>query len=154
MTYELISDRVSCPPNGSRVGKGEHQGLSTRVTGNSWAMVSLCDICRTVVVNFKPSSHRNDCPRTRMKSNNLPLSVTLRDLALLRASDIDLSTVLEPSQDHSYEDSLERSLEFMKQARAAMKLVNNDNIEGLGARIDEIRTQCEDILSNLGTVSE
>jgi hypothetical protein len=84
-----------------------------------------------------------------MKSNNLPLSVTLRDLALLRASDADLSSVLEPSKDNSHEDSLQRSLEFAKEARTVMKLANNGSIDTQGARIDEIRTQCEDILSNL-----
>jgi len=84
-----------------------------------------------------------------MKSNNLPLSVTLRDLALLRASDVDLSSVLEPSKDNSHEDSLQRSSEFAKEARTVMKLANNGSIDSQGARIDEIRTQCEEILSNL-----
>jgi hypothetical protein len=84
-----------------------------------------------------------------MKSNNLPLSVTLRDLALLRASDVDLSSVLEPSKDNSYEDALRRSLEFAKEARAVIKLANNGSIDSQGERIDEIRTQCEEILSNL-----
>lgn len=84
-----------------------------------------------------------------MKQNNLPLSVTLKDLAVLKASDIDLSSVLEPSKDSSHEESLQQSLDLAKEARMVMKLANNGSIENEGARIDGIRAQCEDILANL-----
>jgi len=84
-----------------------------------------------------------------MKPNSLPLSVTLNDLALLRASDVDLSSVLEPSKETPFEESLQSSLELAKEARAVMKIANNGSIDNQGARIDGIRAQCEEVLTNL-----
>ncbi|KAG8869071.1 helicase [Serendipita sp. 405] len=72
-----------------------------------------------------------------MKSNNLPFSVTLKDLAVLRASDVDLSTVLEAQEPSSNTESLERSREFIKEARAALKIANSESVEKQGARIEE-----------------
>ncbi|KAG8799999.1 helicase [Serendipita sp. 398] len=73
-----------------------------------------------------------------MKSNNLPFSVTLKDLAVLRASDVDLSTVLEAQEPSSNTESLERSREFIKEARAALKIANSESVEKQGARIEEV----------------
>ncbi|PVF93833.1 hypothetical protein CPB86DRAFT_714552 [Serendipita vermifera] len=84
-----------------------------------------------------------------MKSNTLPLSVTLKDLAILRASEVDLSQVLEPSKPTEYDESLQRSLEFAKEARKALKLANNGSIEHQGSRIDEVRALGEEILAVL-----
>ncbi|KAG8814011.1 helicase, partial [Serendipita sp. 399] len=73
-----------------------------------------------------------------MKSNNLPFSVTLRDLAILRASGVDLATVLEPQEPSSNGESLERSREFIKEARAALKIANSDSVDRQGASIEEL----------------
>jgi hypothetical protein len=84
-----------------------------------------------------------------MKPNTLPLSVTLKDLAVLRASEVDLSQVLEPSKPTEYDESLQRSLEFAKEARKALKLANNGSIEQQGGRIEEVRALGEEMLAVL-----
>jgi hypothetical protein len=84
-----------------------------------------------------------------MKQNGLPLSVTLRDLAVLRASEVDLSKVLAPQDASPDDEQLQRSLEFSKEARNALKLANNGSIERQGARIDEIRALGEQVLEAL-----
>jgi hypothetical protein len=84
-----------------------------------------------------------------MKQSGLPLSVTLRDLAVLRASEVDLSKVLAPQEASPDDEQLERSLEFSREARKALKLANNGSIERQGTRIDEIRALGEQVLEAL-----
>lgn len=84
-----------------------------------------------------------------MKEGGLPLSVTLRDLAVLRASEVDLSKALPPQEASPDDEYLQRSLEFAKEARKALKLANNDSVERQGARIEEIRAMGEQILDAL-----
>ncbi|CCA73273.1 hypothetical protein PIIN_07228 [Serendipita indica DSM 11827] len=85
-----------------------------------------------------------------MKSQSLPLSVTLRDLALLRASDVDFSSILDAENvDGTHQESLQRSQEFIKEARSALRLANNESIEQQGARIEEIRALGEQTLAAL-----
>jgi hypothetical protein len=98
-----------------------------------------------------------------MTSNHkpLPLSSTLRDLALLRASDIDLTSLLPPKPTPSSEpdfvakvdvdDSVRRSYEFAREARAAVKILNNGEVDREGARLETgVRNQLEDVLKGLG----
>ncbi|KAI0769571.1 hypothetical protein BD413DRAFT_613623 [Trametes elegans] len=95
-------------------------------------------------------------------SHPLPLSSTLHDLALLRASDLDLAALLPPSSsadadggsssgaaDPAVEASVQRSLEFSHQARAALKLLHTDAVEKEGARLDEVRERLEDVVHGL-----
>ncbi|KAG8837886.1 hypothetical protein FRC18_007469 [Serendipita sp. 400] len=89
-----------------------------------------------------------------MKSNNLPFSVTLKDLAVLRASDVDLSTVLEAQEPSSNTESLERSREFIKEARATLKIANSESVEKQGARIEEVRTLGDGLLVALENPDE
>ncbi|KAH9912771.1 uncharacterized protein BXZ73DRAFT_107219 [Epithele typhae] len=86
----------------------------------------------------------------------LPLSSTLHDLALLRASDLDLGTLLpsptttdESTAPDEVEASAARSREFAKEARAALKLANTDAAEREGARVDGIRARLEDALEGV-----
>ncbi|KAI0360830.1 hypothetical protein OH77DRAFT_1418849 [Trametes cingulata] len=94
----------------------------------------------------------------------LPLSSTLHDLALLRASDLDLSSLLPPpalssgatesesagsTSDTAVEESVRRSLEFSREARAALKLLHTDAVEKEGARVDAVREKLEDVLEGL-----
>ncbi|KAI0633899.1 hypothetical protein C8Q77DRAFT_1058271 [Trametes polyzona] len=103
----------------------------------------------------------------------LPLSSTLHDLALLRASDLDLAALLPPSSapapapasaplssgapseshatetDDPVEQSVQRSLEFAREARAALKLLHSDAVEKQGARVDGVRERLEDVARGL-----
>ena len=72
------------------------------------------------------------------KANPLPLEKTLRDLALIRACEINLSELVPNTQNASDElsedssASVERSYEFVKEARAALKLLNREEVEKQG----------------------
>ncbi|EIW62439.1 uncharacterized protein TRAVEDRAFT_68881 [Trametes versicolor FP-101664 SS1] len=86
----------------------------------------------------------------------LPLSSTLHDLALLRASDLDFATLLPPStssrtekDDPAVEQSVQRSLEFSREARAALKLLHTDAVDKQGARVDDVREKLEDVVQGL-----
>ncbi|KAI0818464.1 hypothetical protein BC628DRAFT_1424069 [Trametes gibbosa] len=86
----------------------------------------------------------------------LPLSSTLHDLALLRASDLDFAALLPPSAasagagvDPDVEKSVQRSLEFSREARAALKLLHTGAVESQGARVDVVREKLEDVVLGL-----
>ncbi len=90
------------------------------------------------------------------KANPLPLEKTLRDLALIRACDIDLSNLVPNGQSASDEpanhvsaSAVERSYEFVKQARAALKLLNREEVEKQGDRIEAIRGILDDTLKGV-----
>ena len=91
------------------------------------------------------------------RSNPLPLEDTLRDLALLRACDIDLSSLVpdpqsrarEGSANTDVETSVDRSYEFVKQGRAALKILNREEVEKQGNKIEDVRIALEDALDGL-----
>ena len=100
------------------------------------------------------------------QTHPLPLSSTLHDLALLRASDLDFAALLtETSTPASssnanasthagtiapeVEASVQRSLQFSREARAALKLAHGDAVEREGARVDEVREKLEDVMKGL-----
>ncbi|KAI0093136.1 hypothetical protein BDY19DRAFT_922258 [Irpex rosettiformis] len=93
------------------------------------------------------------------KANPLPLGETLRDLALLRSCDIDLSTLLSANKstttlaaDQSEVDgTVERSYEFVREARAALKILNRDEVEKQGGRVEDIRSTLDDVEQGLDT---
>lgn len=90
----------------------------------------------------------------------LPLSSTLHDLALLRASDLDLASLLPQSPDTdgakqasstdaAVEESVQRSLQFSREARAALKLLHSDAVGREGAKVEDVRGRLEDVLAGL-----
>ena len=92
----------------------------------------------------------------------LPLSSTLHDLALLRASDLDFSSLLSSTSSPSdnaasdasvatpeVEESVKRSMDFSHEARAALKLVHTDAVDRQGARVEEVRARLEDVMKGL-----
>lgn len=87
------------------------------------------------------------------KSNPLPLDETLRDLAVLRATDVDLSELLPQSVPLDSESdvyhSVDKSYEFVKEARDAMKMYNRGKVEKQGERVEELRSKLEDVLKGL-----
>lgn len=98
---------------------------------------------------------------TKKKGSPLPLGDTLRDLALLRASDCDLTAALptqaatqEPSSGSTSRDvdtSVERSYEFVKETRAAIRLLHRGEADRQGGRVEDVRSRLEDVVAGLET---
>ncbi|KAM5530130.1 hypothetical protein V8D89_016208 [Ganoderma adspersum] len=99
----------------------------------------------------------------------LPLSSTLHDFALLRASDLDFASLLPPApqqdspgnpdetsrdSDTAVEDSVQRSIQFSREARAALKLLHTDAVEREGTRVDQVRQKLEDAMKGLDGTDE
>ena len=101
------------------------------------------------------------------KLKPLPLSETLRDLALLRASDLNLSTLLpgtspesssvqtvttpDDSETATVDSSVARSYELAVEARKTIRILNTASIDSQGGKVDKIRSQLEDVLKGLET---
>ena len=91
------------------------------------------------------------------KTNPLPLKETLRDLALLRSCDVDLSALIPtsaseatPANERSEADAtVERSYEFVKEARAALKILNREEVVKQGGRVEDIRSTLDDVAQGL-----
>ncbi|KAJ7072461.1 hypothetical protein C8F01DRAFT_1104068 [Mycena amicta] len=78
----------------------------------------------------------------------LSLNATLRDLALLRVSEVDLSSTLPAPltpTTGTTDSTLTRSYEFVAEARAAMKLHNKGDVEKAGAMVDSVRQNAEQL---------
>lgn len=94
---------------------------------------------------------------SKSKPNPLPLADTLRDLAFLRATDFDLSSVLPavslPSStsvtENDVEESVKKSYEFVTEARAALKILNRQEVEKQGERLEGVRNRLEDVVAGL-----
>ena len=101
-------------------------------------------------------------------SKPLPLEATLHDLAILRASDIDLSKCIPNASDSNIPDGssdssshrpggatnerdrlLDQSYEYVKEGRSAIRLLHRGDVDVQGSRGDSIRETLEDIVSGL-----
>jgi len=91
----------------------------------------------------------------------LPLSDLLRDLALIRASDTELSEILKATSSASEntnnstsgDDAVQQSYEFVKQARAALKIQNRGDLDRVGNKLDHGREGLEEVLKGLDSSS-
>ena len=99
----------------------------------------------------------------------VPLSLgdTLRDLALLRASGVDLVEAIgegdvdvgvegqsQSRQRESEKDRLvEKSFEFVRETRAALRVVYKDDVGEQGKRIDELREGLEECVAGMDSNS-
>ncbi|KAG8213512.1 hypothetical protein J3R82DRAFT_10144 [Butyriboletus roseoflavus] len=91
------------------------------------------------------------------KSKPLLLSDTLRDLALLRASSVDLSSILsqEPSSGASTTESsellmsTERSYEFVNETRGALRVYNSGELQKKHAEIQKVQGELDEVLKGL-----
>ena len=107
---------------------------------------------------------------TPKQTHPLPLSSTLHDLALLRASDLDFAALLTetstpapPSNVNAsthagtaapeVEASVQRSLQFSREARAALKLAHGDAVEREGAKLEDARARLDDAVRGLDAES-
>lgn len=94
---------------------------------------------------------------SKSKPNPLPLADTLRDLAFLRATDFDLSSVLPAASPPSstsvtesdVEESVKKSYEFVTEARAALKILDRQEVEKQGERLEGVRNRLEDVVAGL-----
>ena len=90
----------------------------------------------------------------------LPLNDTLKDLALLRASDVDLSSCLPDDNgatkdvDEEKEKTVARSYEFVREARAALRILNRGEVDNQVAKVDAIRGQLDEIMTGLSSEAE
>jgi hypothetical protein len=91
-------------------------------------------------------------------SKPFPLEESLRDLALLRASEIDVSSLLPPAKSpdmgipasqSAVEVSLKDSFELVREARLALKIHNRNEVESQGGRVEEVRTKLDELLSGI-----
>ena len=113
---------------------------------------ALCSLRRLIL--FTMSS--------KPKSNPFALEDTLRDLALLRASDLDLSSLLtattspktpvQPEGQSEVDISVELSYEFAREARKAIKIQNREGVDVQGERVEEARSKLEGVLHGLEDV--
>jgi hypothetical protein len=91
----------------------------------------------------------------------LALEDTLRDLAILRASNVDLAAVLAsttttttaptplPTTAATKDISLSRSYEFARAARVAIKIENRGDVEAQVERVNDVRGKLEDVAAGL-----
>ena len=99
-------------------------------------------------------------PAPARKKDAPPLAFedTLRDLAILRASSVDLAAVLASnttlpttsSADTTEEEvSVARSYEFAQAARAAIKIRNRGDVEAQVERVNDVRDKLEEVALGL-----
>ena len=119
-----------------------------------------------------PPATENTAKARRKDAPPLALEDTLRDLAILRASDIDLTAVLASTTTASgpvstilpttaaasdaaeeakaaMEVSVSRSYEFARAARVAIKIKNRGDVEAQVERVNDVRGKLEDIAAGL-----
>lgn len=96
------------------------------------------------------------------KANLLPLSETLRDLALLRASDLDLASLLPKTSNsasstnkgNEIDTSVNISFDFASEARQAIRIMNRGDIDTQGGKVEIVRSGLEDLLQGLAVRHE
>ena len=105
----------------------------------------------------------NSAKAKRKDAPPLALEDTLRDLAILRASGVDLSAVLTsttasaPAEPVSTttttttdaDTSVSRSYEFARAARVAIKIRNKGDVEAQVERVNDARDKLEDVAAGL-----
>lgn len=84
--------------------------------------------------------------KTKTDAHALPLDSTLRDLALLRAFEVDLSSLLphEAPSESAVDKSVARSHEFAREARTAIRMFNRGSVDEQGERLEGVRVVLED----------
>ena len=101
------------------------------------------------------STNENPSLYERKKDVPPPLALedTLRDLAVLRASNVDLAAVLDtaplPTTTTATDASVLRSYEFARAARAAIKIRNRGDVEAQVERVNDVRDKLEDVAAGL-----
>lgn len=98
------------------------------------------------------SNHLPNILKMSSKKSKIPtlaMSDILKDLAVLRANDVDLDQLRENAPRDELDESIEKARELSKEARAALKVQSQELVENEGTRIDELRERLEDAVSRL-----
>ena len=98
------------------------------------------------------------------KTKPLSLSETLRDLALLRAADVNLASVLSPDESsppttalttsQTVDASVQESFEFAREARAVVRMLHRGDVDKEGRKIDEMRGLMQEVLDGLSDTAQ
>ncbi|KAG1851661.1 hypothetical protein F4604DRAFT_1304175 [Suillus subluteus] len=91
------------------------------------------------------------------KGTPLPLHDTLRDLALLRASSVDLSGLIAddptssqaPREVEGVEESAIQSYAFVREVRTALRIHNSGEAQKQATRIETVQVELVDVLRSL-----
>jgi hypothetical protein len=131
---------------------------------------AFCSQPPKALASMSPESNAKATPATenlakarRKDAAPLALEDTLRDLAILRASSVDLSAVLascpplpttsavsDTTEEAAAMDvSVSRSYEFARAARTAIKIRNRGDVEAQVERVNDVRDKLEDVASGL-----
>ncbi|KAE9400699.1 hypothetical protein BT96DRAFT_640066 [Gymnopus androsaceus JB14] len=86
-----------------------------------------------------------------------PLPDVLRDLALLRVSDVQLASLVPNStetsssspRDKELDSDLEKSYQFTNEARAAIKLRDSGKVENEAGRLESVRSGLEEFVKGI-----
>ncbi|KAF9075641.1 hypothetical protein BDP27DRAFT_1315406 [Rhodocollybia butyracea] len=84
-----------------------------------------------------------------------PLPDVLRDLALLRVSGVQLTSLIPSSTENSSSKSeeldsdLQKSFQFTKEARAAIRIRDGDKVEGEAEKLESVRSELEEFLKGI-----
>ncbi|KAF8197972.1 hypothetical protein BJ912DRAFT_952693 [Pholiota molesta] len=108
--------------------------------------------------------------KSKLPSKPLPLSDVLRDLAVLRSSGQAIPELFKLRNSHNdvnptthseegppnipgtnvVDSSVSLSFDYIREARAAIRLHDSGKVEMQGAKIEEVRAKYEDLLEGLG----
>ncbi|KAJ8494555.1 hypothetical protein ONZ45_g13205 [Pleurotus djamor] len=87
-----------------------------------------------------------------------PISDTLRDLALLRASDVDLSTLVTPQSsasagpvDEATKKAVDLSYTYVAETRKTVAINNKGNVDVLGEEIEGLRGKLDEVSEGLAS---
>ncbi|KAH9060373.1 hypothetical protein EDB83DRAFT_911671 [Lactarius deliciosus] len=111
-------------------------------------------------INAVPAAANEGAAKARKKdAPPLVLEDTLRDLAILRASGVDLAAVLASTTASAVpvstttatasDTSVVRSYEFARAARAAIGISNRGDVEAQVERVNDVREKLEDVAAGL-----
>lgn len=90
---------------------------------------------------------------SKPKDIRLPLADTLRDLALIRASDLDVASILVPEHTQSssprQSNAFDESREFIHISRRVLKLHGSGGVDIQGEKVEAVRNKLEALLDGL-----
>lgn len=89
---------------------------------------------------------------SKAKDIRLPLADTLRDLALLRASDLDVASILarEDTQCSPHpSNTFDGSREFIHICRRVLKLHDSGGVDIQGEKVEVVRNKLEGLMDGL-----
>jgi hypothetical protein len=88
--------------------------------------------------------------KAKASTNFLPLADILHDLAVLRASEVEISRTNDTQTDPpTVAASVASSYEYCQAARRVIRLHESNKVEREGARIDDLRSKLEELLGEL-----